>query len=186
MSNLYDFSKVEVPQASTYLKPGMWMLTPKEVELEVPEKGNPRINVTFVHKTGASLKERFILTPKAIKRLQYLHEAWFGKTLDKAFTSNEQIGEYFKKALLTKAKEMPMEVGGEMATDGKVYAKLPFLYFIIKSDNFTEGEYEAGTPRYEAVVKKREGFGEVSTSDAAILPSTDNSSDNTDDMPWEV
>jgi hypothetical protein len=181
---MYDFSKVEVPEQSSYLKPGMWRLTPTVVELEEPEKGNPRVNVTFTDGAGASVRERFILTPKAIKRLQYLHEAWFGKKLEKAFSSNKQIGEYFKKALLTNAKEMPMIVGGEQAPDGKVYARLPFLYFIVKEDQFEEGAFEEGTQRWNSVVKRREGDSNIMSSDSAVLPSS--ASDSADDMPWEV
>lgn len=181
----FDFSKVEAAKGSQYLRPGHWRLTPTDVTLETPDKGNPRLNVTFTHKTGAFVKEKFILTPKAITRLQYLHEAWFGKKLEKAFTSTEQIGEYFKKALLTKAKEMPMIVGGEETPEGKVYAKLGFTDFIfLREDLFEEGEFERGTARWNEVVKKRAGA--TIASDSALLPSSDSPvEDNSDDsMPW--
>jgi hypothetical protein len=184
MSN-FDFSKVEAAKQSQYLRPGMWRLTPTAVELETPDAGNPRLNVTFSHKDGGFIKERFVITPKALSRLQYLHEAWFGKKLEKAFSSVEQIGEYFKKALLTKAQERPMIVGGEQTGDGKVYARLPFTGFIVlREDLFEEGEFEQGSARYNDVVKKRDG-GITLTTDTAILPDNDSDSKETDsDMPW--
>jgi hypothetical protein len=188
MSNMFDFSKVETAKSGQYLRPGMYRLTPTTVELEQPDNANPRLNVTFTHKDGSSLRERFIITPKALSRLQYLHEAWFGKKLEKAFSSVDQIGEYFKKALLTKAKEMPMIVGGELADNGRVYARLPFTGFVVlREDLFEEGAFEEGTARYNEVVKARNGNTPAPLSDSAVLPTSDtsdSSSSSDDDMPW--
>lgn len=183
--SMFDFSKVEVTQSKSYVRPGMWKLTPTEVTFEQPDQGNPRLNVVFTTSNGAVLKERFILTPKALQRLKYLHEAAFGKTLDKAFTSVEQLGEYFKKALLGKPKEYMMIVGGEQTADGKIYARLPFLNFIVlREDLFEEGEFETGTARWKEVVKSRDG-GPVISTDSAIIPDTSSSdSEDGDDMPW--
>jgi hypothetical protein len=182
----FDFSNVEAAKGGQYLRPGMWKLTPTAVDFEQPDKGNPRLKVTFSHKDGSSLKEMFFLTPKALGRLQYLHEAWFGKKLEKAFSSAEQIGEYFKKALLSKSKEMPMLVGGEQTMDGKVYARLPYTGFVImREDLFEEGEFEQGSARWNDNVKKKDGGNSaILASNSAVLPDTDEASDDTDDMPW--
>lgn len=184
MSNVFDFSKVEAAKQSKFITPGMWRLTPTAVDLETPENGNPRLNVVFTHRDGGSFRERFIITPKALSRLQYLHEAWFGKKLEKAFSSVEQLGEYFKKALLTKVKEMPMIVGGEEAQDGKVYARLPFTGFVVTNEDlFTEGEFEPSSARYKDVVKRRTVVD--LPSDAAVLPTTDELPSSDDEMPWD-
>lgn len=190
MSSLFDFSKVEAAKNSQYVRPGMWRMTPTAVELEQPDNKNPRLRITFTHKSGASFKEMFIITPKALSRLQYLHEACFDKKLEKAFSSVEQLGEYFKKALLTKPRELPLIVGGEESSDGKIYARLPFTGFIVANEeNFEEGEFEQGTARYNDVVRKQ--FGATSIpSDSAVLPSTDelpsseDGEDSDSDMPW--
>jgi hypothetical protein len=184
----FDFSKVEVAKSSQYVRPGMWKMSVTDVELVTPENKNPCLNITFSKSDGASFRDRFFITPKALSRLQYLHEAWFGKKLEKAFTSVEQLGEYFKKALTTKSKEMPMIVGGEENAEGRVYARLPFTGFVVTNEDlFEEGEFEKGTARYNEVVKRSEmTTSDALSTDSAVLPSGDSEADATEDseMPW--
>lgn len=184
MSDLFDFSNVKPAEGSSYLKPGMYTLGIKEVKLDKPEGKTPALEMTFAGKAGM-LKEKFYLTPKALGRLQYLHEQWTGKQLTKSFESLEQIEAYFKK-LTEKPQEKVFIVGGTVSNkDGKVYANLPYTNFIVaKTDNIEEGEFEVGSARYNDVVKKASTSSAAMTSDAAILADSDSTPSNDEDTPW--
>lgn len=189
-TNMFDFGKVDSADGK-YLKPGMYRLKVTNAEFEHPEGKNPRLNVTFSNKSGEVVKERFILTPKAFGRLQYLHEQLFGKRLEKTFQSERQIAEYFAKALTGKPIEKTYVVGGEISTDGKVYARLPYSGFILEQDDVEEGAFEPGSARYREVVKESTlRTNSAQSTESGILPSVDelpttSSSASDDDMPWE-
>src|SRR5688572_15454988 len=110
MSEVIDFSKIDVPQSSKYLEPGMYRLKvdAENVKLMTPQGKNMYITVRFVDKNGASVTEKFYLTAKAMPRLQYLHEAWLSKKLTVQFKTFEEVGNYFIKLLIGKIVARPM------------------------------------------------------------------------------
>jgi hypothetical protein len=184
---MFDFSKVESPEGK-YLRPGMYRLSVIDAQFEHPSDKNPRLNVTLANKDGEVVKERFILTPKAFGRLQYLHEQLFGKKLEKAFSSESQIAEYFKKALLGKKVEKTFLVGGEISNDGKIYARLPYSGFILEQEDIEEGPFEPGSARYKEVVKEStlRPNSAAAATDSAILPESSlHTAGETEAMPWD-
>lgn len=187
--SLFDFSKVDAPVQLEYLKPGTYVLSVSQVDLEKPENKTPYLNITFSGKDGM-LKQKFYLTPKAFPALQYLHEGLFGKPLTKAFDNLEQIHAYFQKALTAKKIEKVFLVGGQEADNGRVYAELPYGRFLLKEGTpYEEGAYEEGSARWKDVVRKNK----LSTTtnlgtDDTILPSDiaqdQVKGDGEEDMPW--
>ncbi len=189
MSEVLDFGGVESAVAKSYLRPGLYTLSVSSVKLETPENKNPYINVSFTNKEGGVVSEKFFITVKALGRLQYLHEAWCGKKLDKMFASAKDLANYFERGLMSKKVERNMIVGGQYSEDGtKVYASLPYTNFIIaESQAFEEGEFEEGDKRWNEYVRKSQKTAATGTS-SAILSDTaptsrDNSADATD-TPW--
>lgn len=185
MSN-FDFSKVESVKETKYLKPGTYLLSVSEVKLEQPDNKTPYLNITFSGKEGL-VKQKFYLSPKSFPNLQYLHENVFGKPLTKAFENVEQVAAYFEKALTLKKVEKPFIVGAQLSSNGKLYSELPYGRFIIKDGvDYTVGEYEVGSPRYNEVVRKADSTGSASLStDSAIIPDEAGEIvDTGDDMPW--
>lgn len=179
MSEVIDFSKIPVPTATEFLEPGMYRLKVDKdaVKLETPQGKTPYLSVRFVSDKGASLTEKFFLTKKAIPRFQYLHQAWFGKEIDKVFNSYEEIGEYFAKALVVKIVSRPMVTGGKIGTDGRFYSGLPYLGFVVDESLFEEGSFEKDGEAYNRVVQKQKINPSVANTDITILPEGE-------DNPW--
>jgi hypothetical protein len=184
-----DFGKVDAAQNPEFLEPGMYRLkVDKEgTKLVTPQGKTPYLNVKFISETGGFINEKFFLTAKALPRLQYLHEAWFNKRLDKAFKSMLEVGNYFNAALTSKIVTRPMITGGKISADGKFYSGLPYTGFVVADETlFEEGVFEKDSARYKQVVQVDKPNPAVANTNAAILPSTDAlpSTTSTDDSPW--
>jgi hypothetical protein len=186
MSEVIDFSQIEPAQEVKFLEPGMYRLKVDKdnIKVETPANKTPFLQVRFVGENGASLTEKFFLTPKAMPRFAYLHEAWFGKKLTEKFTSMVDVGKYFLAALTSKIVTRPMITGGKQTADGKFYSGLPYTGFIVADENlFEEGAFEKDSARYKQVVQVEKPNLALMNSDAAILPSTDVTNISS---PWDV
>lgn len=195
MSDAINFAEVPTATTSEYLEPGMYRLKVDKdgSKLFEPLNKTPYIAVRFTSEKGASLTEKFFLTAKALPRLQYLHEAWFNKKLDKTFKSFKEVGEYFLKYLTMKIVTRPMVVGGKWATNGKFYSGLPYTGFVIADESlFEEGAFEKDSDQYKKVVTYDKPNPAVANNDAAVLPNTDELPEaggytpavDNDGMPW--
>jgi hypothetical protein len=185
---MFDFSKIDSPVSKSYLTPGIYKLYVSDVELVEKEGKTSYLNITFQNENG-SVKQKFYLSEKALSNLQYLHEGFFNKRIEKVFENNKQVEAYFKKALLTKKIEKDFIVGGQIAQDGKVYTELPFGNFLVKDGvDYDLGEFEEDGHMYRKFVKKQSVSKSVASSDDVILSNpitdVDSSDDNEDDMPW--
>lgn len=171
-----NFGNVDAATESAYLAPGMYRLKVDTESLKViaPEGKNAYLAVRFVDEKGGAVGEKFFLTAKAMPRLQYLHEAWFSKKLEKSFTSFVQVGEYFQYALAQKPITKPMVVGGKVSPDGRFFSGLPYSGFVIVDESqFEEGPFEKGSDQYNKVVQVQKANPAVAHTDAAMLPSAE-------------
>lgn len=175
MSESINFGAIPTATSSSYLEPGMYRLKvdPTNTKVFTPQGKTPYLSVKFIDEKGGSLTEKFFITAKALPRLQYLHEAWFGKKLDKSFKTYEDIGEYFRQALTIKIVSRPMITGGRFTADGKFYAGLPYSGFVVDEANFEEGPLDPNSARYKNVVTVEKPNPAVANTDAALLPGTD-------------
>lgn len=192
MSNeaeVIDFGRVDAASESTYLEPGMYRLKvdKERTTLFTPEGKTPYLAVKFVDQNGGGVNEKFFLTAKAMPRLQYLHEAWFNKKLDRKFTSFLEVGEYFKAALTAKIVSRPMVVGGKTTPDGKFFSGLPYTGFVIIDESlFEEGPFDKDSEQYRRVVKVEKPNPAVANNDSSILPESGYvpASQPRGDSPW--
>ena len=176
MSESINFGNVPTATSSSYLEPGMYRLKVDETGTKVvtAQGKTSYLAVKFMSESGAALTEKFFLTAKALSRLQYLHEAWFGKKLDKSFKTYEDVGEYFRKALTMKIVARPMITGGKFTADGKFYAGLPYTGFVVADESkFEEGVFETDSARYKNVVTVDKPNPAVANTNSALLPGTD-------------
>lgn len=194
MSEAINFSQIDSAATNEFLEPGMYRLKvdadKKYTKLVSEDSKTPYLQVRFVSDKGASVTEKFFLTTKALPRLQYLHEAWFNKKLDRKFDSMKEVGEYFLKALIVKIVARPMITGGKFAANGKFYSGLPYTGFVIADESlFEEGKFDKDSARYKDVVSFEKPNPAVAGTNAAILPDLDLPSagdvtlDSTD-IPW--
>jgi hypothetical protein len=96
MAQSFNFKDAEAAKEVSYLKPGVYTMKITEVKLDKFPKGSPYLGITFETVDGLKLTEKMgFSTEKAlevfISRLQYLHEAWTGKKLDKVLKSVEEV-----------------------------------------------------------------------------------------------
>jgi len=191
-NNPLDFSKVPVATSSSYLEPGMYRLKvdPTGTKVVSAQGKTSYLAVKFVAENGGALTEKFFLTAKALPRLQYLHEAWFGSKLDKSFKTYEDVGEYFKTYLTKKVVARPMITGGKFTADGKFYSGLPYTGFVIADESvFEEGPLDPESARYKNVVTVEKPNPAVANNNSALLPETDLPTgytpvDDGNDNPW--
>lgn len=182
MAQSFDFKNAEAAKEVSYLKPGVYSMKITEVKLDKFPKGSPFLGITFETVDGLKLTEKMgFSTEKAlevfISRLQYLHEAWTGKKLDKVLKSVEEVETYFKKTFVNpKAGTRNIIVGGEV--NGKnVYATLPFTNFI--TTDLDEGEFTEGDELWKKYVKTSNFKSEASGKKNGIL--NEDAEDTTDD-----
>lgn len=194
----FDFGSTEAAENSSFLQPGHWILGISGAEYVEPEgtkpDGSPKtpfIKVTLEGK-GGKMTDRFFISPKTLGRLQYLHLAWYGKKLDKEFKNAKEVGAYFEKLLnMDQSKKIQKRVvvgGEEYVKDGQVRVKalLPYTGFVIPDEiaEFEEGVFERGSANWMMNVKKQAPNASSST-DAAMLPdSVPSSDDSSDDLPF--
>ena len=175
---MINFSEVQVPVETSYVKPGFWKMAPTKAELVEKEGKVPYLDITF-EGTKGKLNDKFFLSEKAVGRLQYLHEGLYEKRLEKSFANNTELAGYFNTLFTKKSVPLNLIVGGEEAANGKTYANLPFTGFITSDDNFEEGAFEPGTARYNEVVKKSTS----PASNATVIGNTNASADSA--FPWD-
>jgi len=160
---MFDFKTAESAAEISFLKPGVYAMKVSEVKLDKFLKGATYLGITFETADGLKVTEKMgynLKDPKAkqneifMSRLQYLHEAWSGKKLDKVFKKAEEIEAYFAKCFVNaKAGTRKVVIGG--SDNGKaVFAELPFTNFIVGSDSdLEEGEFEVGSTEWKKYVK---------------------------------
>jgi hypothetical protein len=181
----FDFKNTEAAKEVSFLKPGVYAMKVTEVKLDKFPKGSPYLGITFETADGLKLTEKMgYSSDKALEvfvsRLQYLHEAWTKKKLDKVLTSAEDVEAYFKKTFVNpKAGTRLIIVGGEVS--GKnTYATLPFTGFIVGDDSkLTEGEFEEGSEEWKKYVKASNRKSEATGKKNGVLNEDDD--DATDD-----
>jgi hypothetical protein len=183
-----DFGSVDAATMPEFLEPGMYRLKVDKdnCKLVSVDGKTPYLSVKFVSEKGGSVVEKFFLTAKALPRLQYLHEAWFSKRLDKAFKSMIEVGTYFVAALTSKIVTRPMVTGGKLTADGKFYSGLPYTGFVVTDESlFEEGPFDRDSIRYKNAVQVEKVNPAVLNTNSAILPGMDSLPEGSDkDMPW--
>lgn len=190
-----DFSNVDSVSGG-YLSPGVYRVKPTAVELrEAKEVGkNSSLKFTFEAVTegyeGYSVDTNFFLTQKALPRLQYLHEKYFGIKLENKSISFKDLATYFSKKMLPKPKSFLLVVGGsESAKDGKIYADIPYADFIIDEaahPDVEEGPYEEGSAAYNKVIRKQKALGATSSSAAVMSNAGAGAAAEDWKAPWEL
>lgn len=188
MSNeAINFGAVPVATSSTFLVPGVYSLTPTEARLERGGK-SPYLEITFTGKEG-SMKDKFYLSPKALERIQYLHNSLYGKPLEKPFTTYEEVAAYFDRAFKGKTVTTRVLVGGE-ESNGRVYTRLGYSGFIIGDDETTykkdkDGPFSPEDPLYGINVRKSAATPATNTDTVHMnnLPDA-SSAPQADDLPF--
>jgi hypothetical protein len=190
---MFDFSKTDAAKESNYMRPGVHRVKIADVKAgEFPQSKLPYLGITFENAEGVKIEEKFVLKAKdpdsksnPLSRLQYLHEAWSGKLLDKAFKSIAEMEAYFKKVFVNaKAGTRNLIVGGEI--NGKVvYGRLPFTGFLVADGEIDLGEFEEGSDEWKKYVKKSTRTTEASGKKGGLLNDADDDDDDTDDLPFD-
>ena len=176
----FDFNGVSAPESKNYLKPGIYELKVTSAKYDAPEGKTPSLKVTFSGDEG-SMTHSFWLTTKALDRLVYLHEQWFGKPIAKAFPDANAVGLYFEKAFASmKNVSKKVLVSGKEGIDGKVYADLGYANFVL-GDEAPTGEFPEGSTQYNNNLKRNKDAGALATSGAIV---SGGSTDDDDDMPF--
>ncbi len=187
----FDFSNTQAAKESNYLRPGVHKVKVSKVEAGAFDKSDvPYLAFTFEDQSGTQLTEKFVLKTKdpnsktnPLARLQYLHEAWSGKLLDKAFKSVEEMEAYFTKVFVSsKAGARLLIVGGEI--NGKiVYGRVPYTGFLVTNDELEIGEFEEGSDEWKKYVKKSTRTTEATGKKGGLL-NDDEDADDDDDLPF--
>lgn len=177
---MYNFSKTESAKGVTFLTPGVYRLQPNKVEIGAFPKGTKYLGITFQTEDGLEITEKFVISEKALGRIQYLHEAFFGKKCDKDFDSEKSLETYFRKALTTKKIVKNIIISGEIS-GGNVYGTFGFTNFVDDKEELELGSFEEGSEEWKKYVKKRTNSsgGEVEGKANGIL----NEGDDADDAP---
>lgn len=196
MSN-FNFKETESAKEISYLKPGVYDMKVTDVKIDKFPKGQPYLGITLQNEEGLSFTEKMgYSSDKArevfMARLQYFHEAWTNKKLDKVFKSVEEVESYFKKCFVNpKAGTRKVIIGGDL--NGKnVYASLPFTNFILNEDSDLElGEFEENGASWKKYVKTSNRKSEAAGKKNGILNEDENDNDekdnksaDTDETPW--
>lgn len=188
---MFDFSKIDSAKEVKKLQPGCYVLAPTAVELNKEGK-TPRLVITFSGEAG-EFKENFFLSEKAMARLQYFHENWWGKRLEKAFSSLEEIHAYFEK--LVSAKHVPRTVivgGREYVYNGEVRVgvNMPYTGFILREGSEVDlGPFEPNSVLYNRFMQRIDRS-ILSTNDTVLsggddsAPSTPKADLEDDDLPF--
>lgn len=165
-----DFSKVDVAEGKSYVRPGYYVLAPTKVVLVEEGVKTPYIAITFSGESG-EMTDKFYLTESAFPKIQYLHNAYFGKKIDKAFTDFKQLTAYMEKVLTTKTLSRMMCVAGSQGSNGKIYTNLPWSNFIIpETMKVEEGAFKEDSFEYRQNVKLTSITNPSTESDSTILP----------------
>lgn len=195
MSEVFDFGAIDAPKQVNYLRPGYYKMSIVEAKFEQPtgetKDGKPKtpfVAVTFLADEG-QMTENFFVTPKAFARLQYLHEQWIGKKLEKKFESIAEIGAYFEK-LLTDARVKKIFhttcVGGKEGNAGAIFASLPYANFVInEEEKVSLGAFAEDSFEYRQNVKKN--YTAATTTDDVMLGAPGNMAvpdDTMSDLPF--
>lgn len=180
---MFNFKETESAKESSYLKPGVY-----PVKITKGEKGltktssTPYVGLTFTTDNGLAITENFMITDKAISRLQYLHEAYTNKKLDKVFKSADEVADYFIKQFSTGKGATIVKrviVGGEV--NGKItYGNLPYTAFVDVDNKYEDGEFEEGSDEWNKFVRKSNRATEATNKGQGILNNVD---DDDDDAP---
>ena len=190
-----DFSNVESAEGgSGWLAPGYYHVKPTAVELieakEVGKNSSLKIEFTAVNEPyeGQTVKAQFFLTAKALPRLQYLHEQYFGMKLETKAITFKQLQEYFSKKMLAKPKTIFLHVTGREGVDKngnvQIYGDLPFADFIIdesENPNVEEGAFEEGSAIYNKSIRRQKS---ASMSSSPVLSNSEPAAEWK--APWDT
>lgn len=219
--NTIDFTGVDPAEGNAlgggkYLMPGMYWITPVDVTfITSSKKGTPGMEMTFKATSsnpqydGKLAKAKFWLTAGNMPRINYLHKAFYGKLIEKKFTSWEELVKYFSALINSKAGaaiKKPIVVGGSLSDDGtKIYSDLPYTGFLVTENEFEEGHFEPNGELFTRVLSSNtkvynpdkpksnsdfigsEPETKNSWSSNSTPPATELSSDNeevSDDLPF--
>lgn len=202
---MFNFKEVNAAEGSAmsndgkYLRPGMYRLNITEaIHNTTGIKGTPYMEISFMsHSSKLEYNEKigkakFYLTSGAIDRVQYLHEAYFGKKLEKTFKDTNEIVTYFDtifKSESGKKLKKPFIVGGSLNEDGsRIYVDLPYSGYIISEDKFEEQEFEVNSQPFKSVITSKNKIykPDVPTSNSDILESSSILSNDSDTkLPWD-
>lgn len=176
---MFNFKETESAQESSYLKPGVYTVKITKGEKGITKTSStPYVALTFTTNEGLNLTEKFMITDKAISRLQYLHEAYTNKKLDKIFKSAEEVADYFiTKFTDKKCPAKKVIVGGE--TNGKItYGNLPYTGFVVDAaSKLDEGEFEKGDDNWNKYVKESNRTTEATGKKNGLLNDADDDDD---------
>jgi hypothetical protein len=177
---MYDFSKVEPATASAYLEPGIYEVRIKDAKsAPSKQKGTAGFAVTFENKEGQTVIETFYVTDGTQERLQYLHSAWLGKKLEGKFKTEDDVVNFFIKALLAAKKvKKTVIVAGQIADNGTLYSKLPYSGFVVEDPSNVElGAFDTDSKEYKKYVTTSNLKSEVAGKKNGILNEDDEDSE---------
>lgn len=155
----FDFKNVKVEKPVQWLQPGKYLVGMEAAVYVKPDGNKPDgtkktsyVQVTFQGKDGKVDMKMFV-TPKAFQRFQYLYTTWFSKECEKDFSGEsnptDAVGYFFEKSfnsVVAKKIQNNIIVGGRTAPNGKIYAEVPFVEFIIETGkSFEYGPFTSGT-----------------------------------------
>lgn len=194
-NEMIDFTGVAPAEGNAlggkYLKPGMYWLTPTEATyLTSSKKGTPGMEVTFKCTSkndaydGKIAKCKFWLTANNMPRINYLHQSFYGKLIEKKFNSWEELVKYFQ-AIFESPKgqtiKKPTVVAGSLSDDGtKLYSDMPYSGYLVAEQDFEEGEFAINGELFKSVMTSKTKIynPDKPSSDGDFLPKSENST------PW--
>jgi len=199
-SEVMDFGSVVVPERQEFLAPGHYWLSVSEAKFVQPTDNNQAgtlktayLEVTFAGEKGRVI-EKFYVSPKEglMKRLQFLHHGLTGKDCSKPFKSIAECGKYYETLLndsRVTSKKLAMVVGAKEDNKNRLWACLPYLYFIIDADlakksGFEEQVFEVGSTNYINNIQKNAPNASHKTDDVMLPASASQVPDTSDDLPF--
>lgn len=151
---------------SKFLKPGMYWLTPVEATyLTSSKKGTPGMEVTFKCSSKNDAynekiaKCKFWLSANTMPRINYLHQSFYGKLIEKKFNSWEELVKYFQAIFESeqgKKIKKPTVVAGSLSDDGtKIYSDMPYSGYLVAEQDFEEGEFAINGELFKSVMTSK-------------------------------
>jgi len=184
MSEVFDFSQTESAKSAERIVPGVYTVTILEAKLNKPEDKSAFLELEMETKEGSKFSDKMYITPKTLGRLQYLHEFYIGKKLDKVFNSVDEIGSYFTKLFKAEAVKKisrKMIIGGQKGKNGGVFPQLPYTSFIVDpNEDRPEGAFIEDSNDWKQYVKEANTASAVKNNDNPMI----GSGSIIDDLPF--
>lgn len=184
MSEVFDFSQTESAKAAERVVPGVYTVKIVEAKLNKPEGKTPFLELEMETSEGSKFSDKMYVTAKTLGRLQYLHEYYVGKKLDKVMHSVDEIGSYFSKlfeAESVKKISRKMIIGGQKSNKGGVFPQLPYTSFIVDpNEDMPEGAFTEGSKEWNQYVKEPNTAAAVKGNDNPMI----GTGNIVDDLPF--